>query len=748
MLQTAFGLVHDTAEVGFLQSALRLLFSSLDIVIYTLVDVVYKVIFNIADAKIISSEVMSDFFGRVQLILGVIMIFRLAISMLQTVINPDLLTDQKNGFSKIITKVVVMLILLVSIVPLKNIPSSQISSDTSYNAYIKDSGILFGTLYSMQHRVLQGNVIGKLILGTTDNKLNENRISSNVAKQEDGESIALFILRKFISPNLKEGVPGKDEDYLEEDNLVCSFNEKARDDIEGVKSTISSTAVIAGGAAFGWGIAQASTIIGTAVAPGVGTAIGAAVGVAFVGGKAVFDFFTDDAPIMKEFYATWAGEGEQRLTISELVSYSGVACDDGWAFTYFPLFSTICGGILLFFLIGICIQIAIRSIKLAVLRLLSPIAIISYINPKSSESGAFSNWVKMLTSTYIDLFLRLAIMYFVVFLVLEITNGHLDLPLSEGAIGAISTVLIIVGLFFFAKNAPKFIKQALGIKDDGGSFFGFGKLAALGGSLFGGIGSAATNYRASREEGRNVVTSLLSAGAGGLAGSATGLKAALSAEKQEGKAAREAMQKRNQLRASHSTLPGRVGDSIYSTFSGRSLAEKEQKELDLNNKAFDEFKKYKSVMEDEALKKDDIYGTSTVADSTGQMRRINYNVLSAALERAKHSGQATFTVRDENGIDRTYTTNDWNTTKLNDLKESQAGDYAQDVLAGRADNGTLMNSFLQAERAAKDAGVGVFDGTYGGTKKSMKQSKDKATSLETEMKHIKRRANYQANKNK
>ena len=66
---------------------------------------------------------------------------------------------------------------------------------------------------------------------------------------------------------------------------------------------------------------------------------------------------------------------------------------------------------------GFTIDIAVRAIKLAVLRLVAPVPIISYINPPKQGGGAFDNWVKSLISTYVDLFVRIAIVYFGLFLI-------------------------------------------------------------------------------------------------------------------------------------------------------------------------------------------------------------------------------------------------------------------------------------------------------------------------------------------
>ena len=147
-----------------------------------------------------------------------------------------------------------------------------------------------------------------------------------------------------------------------------------------------------------------------------------------------------------------------------MIGLVNVKCDDGYAFSYLPFISSVCGIILLLSLIGCCINIAIRALKLAVLRLIAPIPIISYIDPKSSENGMFANWVKTLTSTYLDLFVRLMVTYFVIYIIAAIVDNKLDLGFESNVTGIIATIFVIIGLFKFLEVAPRFIGEALGIK--------------------------------------------------------------------------------------------------------------------------------------------------------------------------------------------------------------------------------------------------------------------------------------------
>ena len=55
--------------------------------------------------------------------------------------------------------------------------------------------------------------------------------------------------------------------------------------------------------------------------------------------------------------------------------------------------------------------------KLIILRMIAPIPVISYIEPKSAKDGAFSHWTKTFISTWAELFINLALIYFIVYMI-------------------------------------------------------------------------------------------------------------------------------------------------------------------------------------------------------------------------------------------------------------------------------------------------------------------------------------------
>lgn len=423
----------DTLNPNVEGNFVRTIASSLSFCVYFLLGLMYQIFFNVASAQLFESETIKNFYGRVQLIIGVFMVFKLAITILQGIMDPEKFMGNKEGFGTIITRVVVALIMLAVIVPI-NVPDVQ--NANSYEKYINNNGLLFGTLYSLQDRILSGNTLGRLILGTTDTAENPDAVDqtgkteAQIQQEKLVQSANIFsstILKGFLRINLVPEDERVDDDETNPENWYCG------------------------------------------------------------------DHLTDDHRTVIDMY--------NQLDISPIILLSDpvvkAKCNFNWQasvpglkliagkskylFAFNFILALIVGAIFLVLLVAFTVDIAIRSIKLAILRLLAPIPIISYIEPKSAKDGMFASWVKALTSTYLDLFLRLAIVYFVIFIIQEMMVNGIIIDQAGGIVGITSCIFIWIGLFFFARMAPKFIKDVLGIKGTGMSNIGLsGMLSAAG----------------------------------------------------------------------------------------------------------------------------------------------------------------------------------------------------------------------------------------------------------------------------
>ena len=532
---------------------LRNICVTIDTFIYFILNFVFKVFFNITNVNFMDNEIVNTLYSNIQLLLGIYITFKLIFSLLNYLIDPDKIKDNKVGVKNLIMRIVVSLSLLTLLIPMSGIPESNLITQNSngddiytFNYYLKQKGILFGTLDIIQDRILDQNIIGKLIFGGT----NSNDLNSSFDSQ--ASSVLSTVLKAFIF------IPVDDND-----NPLCTPDNS--DD---------------------------------------------------------YEFYNDTV---------------EYNTILDLADNSVCSSGDNFAFSYIFLGSWICGALFIVIVAGFCIDVATRLIKLTILRLIAPIPIISYINPDSSKNGAFSAWTKMLTKTYLDLFVRIAVIYFITYLASSIVTNDIVFISDSLLLNGVSRVLIILALFLFAKQAPKFLMDMLGIKGDGKGFFsGIGAVAGLGAFTGGLVGSAVSDARNrfsdAREEGHGVIRSgigaALAGAAGAFGGGIAGAQGFLTTNNGHyARNIRDYQQRRNARAASGSTLPGRIGSTIMGDITGRDA-------YDRLNLQVDDLGKYDDLYKRLETKAD---ADSTFLSSSG----MSVKALKNKYQDLKDSGTAT-----------------------------------------------------------------------------------------------------------
>ena len=390
-------------------TAVRWIFALIDQVVYGLLSIMYQIFFTVSSVDILGGNVLRTIYTRVQIILGVFMVFKLAVTILQGLVNPDVVLDKKKGMGSIVARIIVSLLMLSLMAPL------NITATNEWEKQVNNHGILFGTLFSLQNRILSNNTIGRLIIGPDVSE--QMTTPDNLSKV--GALFSSTVLKTFIFPNVVSGT----------NNKVCPNIDSS------VLNTYNSSSSSPG---------EILSLIN--------------VGCESEGG----------------LFANIIGSGK-------------------YAFSYYLGLSTIAGIIIVVILIGYCVDVAVRVFKLAILRLIAPVPIISHINISAKEGkgeDAFSLWTKSLISTYLDLFIRLAVIYLVLFFVQTILVNGLQITTNYGSANAIikafTTLFIIIGLMFFAKQAPKYIKDVLGIKAGSGSI-GMTAMTTMAGQIRGGM---------------------------------------------------------------------------------------------------------------------------------------------------------------------------------------------------------------------------------------------------------------------
>ena len=614
----------SSSNVG--TNIIRTLLSTLDRPAYWLLGLCYELFFNVASADLFSNQTVMKFYGRIQVILGVFMMFQLSMTILKGIVNPDTFTGDKGGRA-LITRIITSLVLLTILMPI-SIPSPK----NEYEIQINNNGLLFGTIYSLQHRILSNNTIGRLVLGTNDSdesfKASSSNDDNNVKKS--ARIFTSTVIKGFYRINLIP-VEERDDTYLKEgkdpatynDNRVCT---DIPDDVLERYTRID---------------ADPGDII-----------------------SMVNETCTVDFNIMNYIPILNAFAGSKK-----------------YVFTYMPIISMIVALVFVFVLLSFTIDVAVRAVKLAVLRLIAPIPIIAYMDPKGGSDGPFNSWVKALTSTYLDLFIRLAVVYFVIFLIQDMIVHGVVMDVGDGVLGVISMIIIWIGLFIFAKQAPKFIKQVLGIKEDGGKLFsGFGELAGIGGTVASVGAGAATGWKGSRasqeanwnaeehapgetfrvNRGRQLASSIF----GGAMSGFTAGKAAADAKDHKGSAALSAASKRNNSYAAAAedgaTFRGKAGAYFQRAFTGETTADS----LEREQKSHENRSKVAAAIanrgDEKAKTTKWTTGTSSYTDSSGTTHTVsgNYQAWTHAKKAAEDSGATdfnfnghTYTLEQANNLD-------------------------------------------------------------------------------------------------
>ena len=399
-------------------------FYVIDRTLFNFIPTVYDFIMMLSRTSVLTQGQIKDFAGRIQMLLGVFMLFKVAFSIITYIVNPDEFGDKSKGFAKLWQNAIISLILLVL---------------TPY---------AFNMAYEFQKMVLEENAIGNLILGE---EIGKNKLVNA------GQEMAYSVMIPFFSPNVS---------------------------IQDLNSCVSLTEDVNGNRKF---TSECRTNM-----------------------YKVKDKDPDKPEFVLENYVLGVENKSVGLTFrldiaKETVKVNG---DEQFLIDYnFPI-STAVAIVVLLLLVTYCMDIALRSVKLAFLQLISPIPIISYIDPKSGKDGMFSKWYKMCFSTYISLFVRLAVLYFGVYIISMLDGNAYDIVNGSTINDRLINVVIIIGVLMFIKQFPK-ILEGLGIKLDGAGKFHLNPFKKFEEEAFGGkqiLGAGAAMGAGALAGGVNVAT--------------------------------------------------------------------------------------------------------------------------------------------------------------------------------------------------------------------------------------------------
>ncbi len=399
------------------EGGLRAIFYSICSLVYKMIFHVYNIFLSLCNGQLLETDQLTNLFSRIGLLLGIVMSFRVALSFIQALIDPDSAFDSKKGVPGIIKKVILVIIMF---------GMSQYAFDLSRD---------------LQVMIIKNDVIPNLVL------------PAEVNTENFGGALTANLFTAFynVDPAVEKAT------NIEDQNCKDTY-------IAGLQTTIANN-----------------------------------------------NDFSYMKNICLNSTATFAAED---------------GSDDEDFIIYFNfIFCLITGVFVLWFLFNYCIQVGMRIIQLTVLQIISPMAFIGYLSP--TEDGTFKKWWKLYLSTYVDVFIRIAIIDFVCYLCALImvnwnSGGGIfwsSVGSPEGFTRKLIGVFMILALFTFAKKAPDLIKTlfpstagtALGFGTNKENFkpLGVAGAAAIGG-IAGGVTSGFSRAVTNRNQGRSRLTGFAS----------------------------------------------------------------------------------------------------------------------------------------------------------------------------------------------------------------------------------------------
>lgn len=145
--------------------------------------------------------------------------------------------------------------------------------------------------------------------------------------------------------------------------------------------------------------------------------------------------------------------------------------DEGGMY-YMWIITTVVGIVAAWFFFSYAIDVGTRCVKLGFLQLIAPAPVLMKIFPSGKKT--FDSWFAELKKSYLEIFLRLAVIFFIVKLCTMVPDFITAVWESGDGISggfltrALATVCLILGLLKFAKDAPQLFKT---IFASGGGLF-------------------------------------------------------------------------------------------------------------------------------------------------------------------------------------------------------------------------------------------------------------------------------------
>lgn len=351
----------------------------IDTIAYSLIDNAYNIIVTFSKGTLLKEEFIVSLMNNLYVVIGIFALFRMAILLVNSIINPEKLSEKGNGLANVFGNFIIMFVMLVM------------------------TPFVFREAINLQTVIVDGNYIQKLFIK-----------GDAMEGKNPGKAMRSIAIGSLITI---------DEVVLEqcESGGTCSNN--AEEAIEAYKNME----------------------------------------------KNGFSF-----PTLSKYIGVSIKDDDTGETV--------------YVYNYMFLVTFATGIFITYVLFSFGIDIAIRMVELTVLQILAPLFIVTYIDPKSAKSGPFNKWLKTVGKTYASLFIKLAILSLMLLLISIV--GNLDYYGNNLDLSGFEKLVLLFAILIFAKKAPKWIGDMIGVEGAGLGGLGIGK--KLGGAaLLGGMATKA-----------------------------------------------------------------------------------------------------------------------------------------------------------------------------------------------------------------------------------------------------------------
>ena len=435
---------------------------SINSMVYSIIELLYKVFVAVANVNLFGEDVFNKIVKRVYVVMAIAMLFIFAYNLVLMIINPD---DKKSTgqMTKMIKETIISLVLIVLL------PT------------------IFNYMSIFQRHVLDSNILGQIILGDVGGIASKDELTTYCEKYkkytiiEDKTDIGdrRYNWGYVVGGTAAGAVGGAGVGALIGGGagLIASLADYFSQEYKNANEELFKGCLL-------FNAKSASSRGAATIAPTIFSAFYHPTNYGYFecadfieNGVGKYDSYTtnyiktEDDKKMCSYYYYSVNMAKFTGSISafneESYFYSKVKKDEG-TFEFNYILALVAGVLAVYMFACYTMSIGVRVAKLGFLQIISPLTVMMRIIPKKKEA-IYDKWQKMLLDTYLDVFIRLLIIYFSLFSISLVPDViHTLFSSFEGGgitgalVNSLACVVVILGILKFAQDAPGLFKEFFG----------------------------------------------------------------------------------------------------------------------------------------------------------------------------------------------------------------------------------------------------------------------------------------------